>query len=71
MDETTLGLLDRLASQSEHGKSRSALVRKAVREFAARHLRLAAEERERTILRRHRFTLRKEAEALLREQAEP
>jgi hypothetical protein len=70
MDEETLRLLDRLTSKGDRNRSRSALVRKAVREFAVRHLRQSQEARERTVLRRHRQRLREEAEALVREQAE-
>ena len=71
MDEDTLGRLDRLTSKSDRARSRSALVRQAVREFADRHRRQTEEERERAVLRKHRDDLHKEAVALVRAQAEP
>jgi metal-responsive CopG/Arc/MetJ family transcriptional regulator len=70
IDEETLGLLDRLTSTADRKRSRSALVRTAVREFAARERQRSEEARERELLRRHGRRLRAEAEALVREQAE-
>lgn len=71
IDEKTLEGLDRLISKTDRRRSRSALVRAAVREFTARQLRQDEEARERAVLGRHRERLRKEAEALLSDQAEP
>lgn len=71
IDEETLRLLDGLAGASPGLRSRSALVRAAIREFVERERRRQLEERERTILRKHRQMLRRQARALLREQAGP
>jgi metal-responsive CopG/Arc/MetJ family transcriptional regulator len=71
IDEHTLGLLDRLTSKADRTRSRSALVRAAVREFVARHQRSTEEARERVLLHKHRDLLRKEARALIQGQAEP
>lgn len=71
MDEDTLEQLDRLSSTTDRTRSRSALVRQAVREFAARQQRGETDARERAILRQNRVALRKEALALVRAQSEP
>lgn len=70
IDEQTLQRLDRLmAVESVPWKSRSEVIRQAVREFVARRERLAEEEREREVFRRHRRRLNRQAAALVKEQA--
>ncbi len=69
IDETTLRLLDELAAALPQPRSRSALVRTAVREFAEREWRREAETREHEVLRKHRRRLARQARALIAEQA--
>jgi metal-responsive CopG/Arc/MetJ family transcriptional regulator len=69
IDEATLRLLDELSGVSPGGRSRSALVRTAIREFVEREGRRQTEEREREILRNHRQRLGRQVQALLAEQA--
>ena len=72
IEEPTLRELDRLVSRGEPGgKSRSAVVRRAVREFLERHRTREQEARERRILAAHRERLAREAAALVAEQAKP
>lgn len=72
IDQPTLDRIDRLvATKRIDWKSRSEIVRKAVQEFVARLERLAEDEREREIFRRHRSRLGRQAAALVREQAKP
>lgn len=66
IDEETLARVDRVA-----GRNRSRLLREAVREHVARLERLAEEEREAAIIRRHRGRLARQAAALVRAQAKP
>jgi predicted transcriptional regulator len=70
IDDETVRLLDGLAAAS-NVRSRSALVRTAIREFIERERRRQLEERERDILRKHRRKLHRQARALIREQARP
>jgi len=70
VDEPTLRRIDRLvAAESVPWKSRSEIIRQAVQEFVARAERMAEEEREREIVRRHRSRLNRQAAALIKEQA--
>jgi predicted transcriptional regulator len=69
IDEPTLKLLDELAAGAPRPRSRSALVRIAVREFAEREQRRQAEAREDAIIRRHRKRLARQARALVASQA--
>lgn len=69
IDESTLQLLDELAAASPRHRSRSVLVRAAVRDFVERERQRAIEEREGAILRRHKLRLARQAKALLGEQA--
>jgi metal-responsive CopG/Arc/MetJ family transcriptional regulator len=72
IDEQTLETVDRLVSRSGHtGGNRSRLIRQAVHEYVARLERLADDEREGAIVRRHRGKLARQAAALVREQAKP
>lgn len=65
-----LANVDRL-SRGRAGANRSKVIRAAVGEYLARVERLADEERERQVFRRHRGRLRREAAALVKEQAKP
>ena len=71
IDETTLRLLDELAVFSPQRKSRSALVRTAIRGFAEQQRRRKTEADEDRILRANRKRLAREAKALIAEQALP
>lgn len=71
IDETTLRLLDELAVSSPQRKSRSALVRTAIRGFAEQQRRRKTEADEARILRANRKRLAREAKALVAEQALP
>ncbi|MBI1959221.1 MAG: ribbon-helix-helix protein, CopG family [Candidatus Rokubacteria bacterium] len=69
IDESTLQRLDELAAASPRHRSRSVLVRAAVRDFVERERQRAIEERESAILRRHKLRLARQAKALLAQQA--
>ena len=71
IDEPTLKLLDELAAASARPRSRSALVRIAVREFTEREQRRQAESQESEIIRKHRRRLAQQARALVGAQARP
>lgn len=71
IDETTLKRLDELAMASSRLRSRSALVRTAVREFLERERRREIETREHEVLHKHRRRLARQARALIAEQARP
>lgn len=67
IDDDTLERVDRLGG----GRNRSRVIRQAVREYVARLERLAEEEREAAVIRRHRGRLARQARALVRAQAQP
>jgi hypothetical protein len=71
VDEATLQLLDDLTSGEPRRRTRSALVRAALREFAERERRRQVEEREREIFRKRRKQLAREARLLVASQARP
>jgi metal-responsive CopG/Arc/MetJ family transcriptional regulator len=71
MDEPTLKRLDELAAASARPRSRSALVRIAVREFAEREQRRQTESQENEIIRKHRRRLAQQTRALVGAQARP
>jgi len=72
MDEGTLERVDRLvALGGPASQNRSQLIRQAVHDYVARIERLADDEREGAIVRRHRGRLARQASALVREQAKP
>ena len=68
IDDATLKLLDELRDGGSH-RSRSALVRMALREFAERERRRAIEAKESAIVRKHRKRLAQQVRALISEQA--
>lgn len=67
IDDDTLERVDRIGG----GRNRSRVIREAVQEYVARMDRVAGEEREAAVIRRHRGRLAKQARALVREQAKP
>jgi hypothetical protein len=67
IDETTLNLLDELATSFSRHRSRSASVRISVREFAERKRKNEAHESD--ILHKHKKLLARQAQALIAEQA--
>jgi metal-responsive CopG/Arc/MetJ family transcriptional regulator len=71
VDEATLKLLDELTS-GEHGRrTRSALVRAALRQYAEGERRREVEDREREIFRKKGKQLAQQARLLVRDQARP
>jgi metal-responsive CopG/Arc/MetJ family transcriptional regulator len=71
VDETTLRLLDELTAEGPGRRTRSALVRAALKDFAERERRRVVEEREREIFRKNRKQLARQGRALVRDQARP
>lgn len=70
IEESALEQIDRVArKKSGKRRNRSEVIRQAVQEFITRLEREAEEERERAIFHRHRHRLRREAAALIKEQA--
>jgi metal-responsive CopG/Arc/MetJ family transcriptional regulator len=70
IDDDTLKLLDELTGGTSR-RSRSALVRTALREFAEREHRREVAAKERAVFRKHRKPLARQARALIAEQARP
>ena len=72
IDEATLASVDRLVGRERRaGKNRSQLIRQAVADYISRLERLAEDQREDLILRRHRGRLARQTSALVRAQAKP
>ncbi len=71
IDEGTLKLLDDLTEASPRHRSRSALVRTALREFAERERRREIEAKEGEVFRKHRKRLAWQTRVLVSEQARP
>jgi len=69
IDEATSKLLDELTETSSRRRSRSALVRAALRQYAARERRRETESRDGAIFRKHRKRITRQARALIAEQA--
>ena len=69
IDEATLRLLNDLADTSSRHRSRSALVRTALREFAERERNHEIEAKEGKLFRKHRKRLARQARMLIAEQA--
>ena len=70
VDDATLKLLDGLRDASPR-RSRAALVRKALREFAERERRREIEAKDGAVFRKHRKRLKRQARNLISEQARP
>ena len=74
IDDRTIELLDAMVGKPGEGsrhRSRSAVVRAAVREFAEREARCRIEERDADVLKRNRKRLERQARALVAEQGQP
>jgi Arc/MetJ-type ribon-helix-helix transcriptional regulator len=71
VDEATLKLLDELTETSPRLRSRSALVRTALREFAERERRREIEAKDGDVFRKHRKRLARQTRILISEQARP
>lgn len=72
IDEETLEHVDRLVKRGGRAsRNRSQLIRQAVHDYVSRLERLADDDREAAIVRRHRGRLARQASALVREQARP
>ena len=72
IDEETLEHVDRLVGRGGRAsQNRSQLIRQAVHDYVSRLERLADDEREASIVRRHRGRLARQATWLVREQAKP
>lgn len=71
IDDSTLGRLDRAARGDGGPRRRSRLVRRAVVEFLDRQGRIREESEEAVVVRRHAAKLRRQAAALIRDQAKP
>jgi len=72
IDEKMLAHVDRMVGRGGDGaRNRSQLIRQAVHEYVSRLDRLAGDEREAAVVRRHRGRLARQATALVRQQATP
>ena len=69
IDEATSKLLDKLSETSSRRRSRTALVRAALREYVERERRRATETKDGAIFRKHRKRLARQARVLISEQA--
>lgn len=70
IEEDVIQRIDHFVADSAPARrTRSQLIRQAVREYVERLERLDEEERERAIFRKHRQRLARQAEALVKEQA--
>jgi len=71
VDEETLVLIDRLHRSSRRFRSRSALVRAAIRAYAAQERERRSREREAQVVRENKRLLDRQLRALVKEQATP
>jgi predicted transcriptional regulator len=71
IDEATSKLLDKLTETSSRRRSRGALVRAALRQYADRERRRITEAKDGAIFRKHRKRLARQARVLISEQARP
>ena len=71
IEEDILKRVDQAAARRGATANRSLVIRTAVREYLARLERMADEDRERDILKRHGRRLARQAAALVKEQAKP
>jgi predicted transcriptional regulator len=69
IDEATAKLLDDLAEKSSRRRSRTALIRTALRQYAEAERRRATEAKDGAIFRKHRKQLARQARALIAEQS--
>lgn len=72
IDNETLARLERVTGRGgQIEKNRSRVIREAVKEYVARLERLAEDEREAAIVRKHRGRLARQAKAAIQTQAKP
>ena len=71
IDEATSKLLDELTESSSRRRSRAALVRTALRQYAERQRRRETEAKDGEVFRTHRKRLARQARVLITEQARP
>jgi len=72
IEEDVLQRIDRAAATTQGTPmNRSQFIRQAVRDYLVRIERIAEEDRETDIFRRNRTRLRRQAVALIKEQAKP
>ena len=71
IDDDMLTRVDRLAGSRQGSRNRSRVIRQAVHEYVLRLERMAQEDHEAAVFRRHRERLAQQARALVREQAKP
>ena len=69
VDDDTLALLEQLRSSTQERRSRSALIRAAIKVFAEFQRQRLEEERERNILKQNRKLLERQLVALVDDQA--
>jgi Arc/MetJ-type ribon-helix-helix transcriptional regulator len=69
IDEETLGLMDRLHRSSRRFRSRSALVRAAIRAFAVQDQERRSRAREAQVIRKNKRLLDRQLRVLVKEQA--
>lgn len=65
-----MDLIDKLQGTSSEFRNRSALVRAAIREYAARVHKRIEEDRERELVHKNKDLLEKQLKALVEEQAQ-
>ncbi len=71
IDEDTLDLVDAMNRSSRSFRSRSALIRAAIRAYVAHEREQRVEARERQVIRKHKRLLDRQLRALVKEQAKP
>lgn len=69
IDEQTLKLVDQLHRSSKQFRSRSALIRAAIRDYAVRERERRSQEHERKVFRDNKRLLDRQLRALVKEQA--
>jgi hypothetical protein len=69
IDEATSKLLDELTASSSRRRSRTALVRAALRQYAEKERRRTTESTDAAVFRKHRKRLARQNRALVSEQA--
>ena len=69
IDEATSKLLDELTEMSSRHRSRAALVRTALRQYAETQRRRETEAKDGEVFRKHRKRLARQARVLITEQA--
>jgi Arc/MetJ-type ribon-helix-helix transcriptional regulator len=71
IDDETLGLIDQLHRSSRRFRSRSALVRAAIRAYASLERERRSRERELRVIRENKALLDRQLKAMVMEQATP